>query len=130
MAGVGAIELKEVEPARLALSPGDTVYVPAGVPSRLVPDGEMLVVRLKAEPPPTRPRAREAVAWYCAACGALVHAREVTEAVVQDGYWAAVQAFNGDEALRRCPACAAVHPPAELGDIAWPQVAAAIRAEE
>src|SRR5262245_42823460 len=32
MAGVGHIEFREIEPAILSLSPGDTVYVPAGVP--------------------------------------------------------------------------------------------------
>jgi 3-hydroxyanthranilate 3,4-dioxygenase len=125
MAGEGTIEFKEIEPARMRLSVGDTVYVPAGVPSRLLPDGENLVVRLKAEPP-----AREAVAWYCEGCGELVHARALEGRIVQDEYWAAVQAFNADAALRVCPGCATVHPPAELGDIAWPAVAAAIRAED
>jgi hypothetical protein len=125
MAGEGAIELKEIDPPRMRLGPGDTVYIPAGVPSRLVPDGENLVVRLKAEPPP-----REAVAWYCGSCGELVHAREIAGDAVQAGYWDAVAAFNGDASLRTCAACHAVHPPADLGDIAWPAVAAALRAEE
>jgi hypothetical protein len=46
--------------------------------------------------------------------------------VVQDAYLAAVLAFNAS--ARVCPACAQVHPPAELGDIAWAETAAAIRA--
>src|SRR5207237_3246410 len=49
MAGEGEILFAERDPARMALSPGDTVYIPAGVPSRLVPRGENLQVRLKAE---------------------------------------------------------------------------------
>jgi 3-hydroxyanthranilate 3,4-dioxygenase len=125
MAGEGTIEFREIEPARMRLAPGDTVYIPAGVPSRVVPDGENVQVRLKAEPP-----AREAVAWYCGGCGALVHAEEFDGATVQERYWAAVQAFNADAARRTCAACGAVHPAAELGDIAWPAVAAALRAEE
>lgn len=125
MAGEGAIEFKEIDPPRMRLGPGDTVYIPAGVPSRLVPDGENLQVRLKAEP-----AVREAVAWYCAGCGGLVHSEELAAGIAQDEYWRAVQAFNGDVALRTCKACGSVHPPAPLGDIAWPAVAAAIRADD
>ncbi len=109
----------------MALVPGDTVYIPAGVPSRILPRGEIIQVRLKAEPP-----AREAVAWYCDRCGALVHAVELAGAVVQQGYWDAVAAFNADPARRACRDCGEAHPPADLGDIAWPEVAAALRAEE
>ena len=64
MAGTGEIWFRDIEPARLLLEPGDTVYIPACVPSRLVPHGENVQIRLKAEP-----AVREAVAWYCA-CGA------------------------------------------------------------
>jgi 3-hydroxyanthranilate 3,4-dioxygenase len=123
MAGEGEIRFKEIAPESMTLSPGETVYIPAGVPSQVCPRGENLQIRLKAEPP-----GREAVAWYCG-CGELVHAREVIERPLQAGYWAAVQAFNADPALRTCRACGAVHPQAALGDIAWPDVAAAIAAE-
>ena len=124
MAGQGAIELRDTEPGRMELVPGDAVYIPAGVPSRLVPSGEALQIRLKAEP-----RGREAVAWYCDGCGALVHAHELADGIVQEQYWSAVARFNGDEALRTCAGCGAVHAPVDLGDIAWPEVAAALRAE-
>ena len=68
MAGEGEIAFAESDLRAMRLEPGDTVYIPAGVPSRLTPHGENLQVRLKAEP-----AVREAVAWYCARCGALVH---------------------------------------------------------
>jgi 3-hydroxyanthranilate 3,4-dioxygenase len=123
MSGEGELEMRETDVARMHLSPGDTVYIPAGVPSRVVPRGENLQIRLKAEPP-----GREAVAWYCAGCGALVHTRELGAGIVQQQYWDAVHAFNADAALRTCAACGAVHPPADLGDIAWPAVAEALRA--
>ena len=120
MAGRGEIRFRDSDPEVLVLEPGDTVYVPACVPSQLVPYGETVQVRLKAEP-----GVREAVAWYCA-CSALVAATEIAPGVVQAGYLAAVHAFNASP--RVCPACRQVHPAAELGDIAWSETAAAIRA--
>lgn len=124
MAGQGEIQFRDLEPARMRLVPGDTVYIPAGVPSRIIPDGEVLQIRLKAEPP-----AREAVAWYCQRCDALVHTSEGTESIVQEAWWRAVQAFNADAKLRTCAQCQTIHPPAELTDIAWPDVAAALRSD-
>jgi hypothetical protein len=123
LAGQARLELRETEVTTMALVPGDTVYIPAGVPSRLVPDGEALDLRLKAEPP-----AAEAVAWYCR-CGARIAAREIDAPVVQAGWWRAVHEFNGDAQLRTCARCGEVHAPVALGDIAWPDVAAAIAAD-
>ena len=125
MAGEGEIVFAERDPAHMPLIPGDTVYIPAGVPSRLLPSGENLQIRLKAEP-----AVREAVAWYCAHCGALVHSEELPAGgIPQEGYWEAVRAFNADTSARTCGGCGTIHPPAELGDVAWPEVAAALRAE-
>jgi hypothetical protein len=124
MAGHGVIHFRDIEPARMSLEPGDSVYIPACVPSRIIPDGEILQIRLKAEPP-----SQEGVAWYCGACAALVHGVELDDAIVQRGWSRAVAAFNADVALRTC-GCGAVHPPVELGDIAWPAVAAAIEADD
>jgi hypothetical protein len=120
MAGHGEIQFRDIEPAVMQLEPGDTVYIPACVPSRLVPHGENVQIRLKAEPP-----VREAVAWYCA-CGAIVQSIEIVPGIVQDAYLAAVQAFNAG--TRTCRACSRVHALAELGDIAWTETAAALRA--
>jgi len=124
MAGQGELRFADdVEPSTMRLAPGDSVYIPAGVPSRVVPDGEVVQLRLKAEPP-----AKEAVAWYCAACRALVHGVELDDAVVQRGWARAVAEFNADDKLRTC-GCGVVHPRAELGDTAWLDVAAAIEAD-
>jgi 3-hydroxyanthranilate 3,4-dioxygenase len=71
---------------------------------------------------------REAVAWYCPECGEQVHALEFSAAAPQRQYWQAVCAFNADQTVRTCAACGAVHPPVELGDIAWLEVAAALEA--
>ena len=124
MAGQGHIYFVGIEPEHMALIPGDTVYIPAGVPNRVSPDGENLQIRLKAEPP-----SREAVVWYCPKCAAELHSKEIAAGIVQDQYWSAVQAFNAELALRTCKECKAVHPPVDLGDIAWPEVAKAIREE-
>ena len=121
MAGRGEIRFREIEPAMLALEPGDTVYIPACVPSQLVPYGENIQIRLKAEP-----AVREAVAWYCE-CSALIHSIEIA-APFHDAYLAAVHAFNAS--ARTCAACARVHPIVELGDIAWAETAAALRQSE
>ncbi len=117
MAGRGRLELRGH--ADHALEPGDTIYIPARTPSRLVPDGELVQVRLEQEPP-----ARAALAWFCT-CNARVHVAELS-GLRQRAAWAAVHAFNADPALRTCGACHAVHPVVDLGDIAWPAVADAI----
>ena len=117
MSGTGRIELVGAE--AMSLAPGDAVYVPACMPSRLFPDGENVQIRLKAEP-----GVREAVAWFCA-CGARVHSIDIAPGViVQAAYLAAVRAFNASP--RACPSCARVHPIAELGDIAWAETAKAL----
>ena len=103
----------------MSLEPGDLVYIPACVPSRLVPDGEVVQLRLKAEP-----GVREAVAWFCA-CGARVHSIDIAPGIVQEAYLAAVHAFNAMD--RTCPSCGVVHALAELGDIAWAETAAALK---
>jgi hypothetical protein len=124
MAGTAEIQFRELDTASMCLVPGDTVYLPAGVPSRIVPQGEVVQIRLKGQPP-----LREAIAWYCECCGELVHAHEFSDPIPQRQYWQTVTAFNADAALRTCGACGAVHPAVDLGDIAWPQVVEALEAE-
>jgi hypothetical protein len=116
MAGRGAIEFRgEV----MTLEPGDTIYIPACMPSRLVPDGENVQIRLKVEP-----AVREAVAWYCE-CGELVASIDIAPGIVQAAYLAAVRAFN---ASTRACSCGRIHPEADLGDTKWAEVAAALSA--
>ena len=61
-----------------------------------MPQGEVVQIRLKGQPP-----LREAVAWYCLACGELVHAHEFVDAIPQRQYWRAVHEFNADDASAR-----------------------------
>ncbi len=62
----------------MGVAPGDVVYVPARIPARIVPHGELLQVRLKGDPPFT-----EAAAWYCDTCDAFMHRVEFTSDVPQ-----------------------------------------------
>jgi 3-hydroxyanthranilate 3,4-dioxygenase len=123
MAGRAEIRFQDIRMDPMCVVPGDTVYLPAGIPSRIIPLGESIQVRLKGRPP-----LREAVAWYCPDCGERVHAHEFSAEAPQRQYWQAVRTFNADAVLRTCAACGTVHPPVELGDIAWLEVAAALEA--
>jgi 3-hydroxyanthranilate 3,4-dioxygenase len=118
MSGEGEVRFKDAARTTLALGPGDVVYMPARTPSRIIPDGELVQIRLKSVPPFT-----EAVAWYCERCDELMHSQEFTAEVPQRSYWNAVTAFNSDVALRTCRSCGQVHAEADIGDISWDTVA-------
>jgi mannose-6-phosphate isomerase-like protein (cupin superfamily) len=118
MSGAGQVGFKDAARTTMTLGPGDVVYMPARTPSRIVPDGELVQVRLKSVPPFT-----EAVAWYCDRCDVLMHREEFTADVPQRAYWEAVARYNSDVALRTCGSCGHVHDPADMGDISWDTVA-------
>jgi mannose-6-phosphate isomerase-like protein (cupin superfamily) len=118
MSGEGTVSFQDADRTTMSLGPGDVVYLPARTPSRIIPDGELVSIRLKSVPPFT-----EAVAWYCDGCGELMHSREFTAEVPQRAYWNAVTAYNSDGALRTCRSCGHVHAEAEIGDISWDTVA-------
>jgi len=96
MAGRGRIEFRDEV---MTLEPGDTIYIPACMPSRLVPEGENVQLRLKVEP-----AVREAVAWYCE-CGELVASIDIAPGIVQAAYLAAVRAFNASTAFAGSTTC-------------------------
>jgi 3-hydroxyanthranilate 3,4-dioxygenase len=123
MSGDGEIRFKDPARTVLVVSPGDVAYLPARIPARIIPHGELLQVRLKGNPPFT-----EAAAWYCDACDAFMHRAEFTSKIPQRSYWDAVTTYNTDARYRTCPACGHVHDKAELGDIAWDAVADALEA--
>jgi hypothetical protein len=110
LAGEGELWLKGREPERM--------------PSRVVTQTPSLQVRFKAETP-----GREAVVWYCSRCDSIVDWRSIDtgQEIPQEAYWEATQAFNDDAERRTCRQCDVVHLAVELGDIAWPAVAQAIR---
>jgi hypothetical protein len=127
LAGQARLELVGASPDVMPLELGDMVYIPAGLPSRIVPLTPTVQVKYKASPP-----GWEAAAWYCPSCRTELFRREfdATEILPQDGYWQACQEFNADAAARTCVQCGAVHPPADLSGIRWPEVAEQIRASD
>src|SRR5258706_13484576 len=71
IAGRATLHL-EYSPVRYhRLEVGDVAYVPAGTPTRLVPDGVSVNIRYK----PLH-AGLEAVAWFCDTCGHEVHRDE------------------------------------------------------
>jgi hypothetical protein len=115
----------EYSPVRYhRLEPGDVVYVPAGTPTRLVPDDESVNLRYKALHP-----GYEGVGWFCEDCGRELHRVEFDGdcSIPQEEYWKACEAFNSDPALRRCGECGAEHTLVDLSGIRWLEVAEAIR---
>ena len=126
LSGSATIELPGASPDAAEMEVGDAVYIPAGQASRVVPRGETVQLRFKAEP-----SGWEAALWLCARCGAEIFRREIdtTASPAQEGYWGACEEFNGEASRRTCGSCAAVHPPAELSDIRWLEVAAQLRDE-
>ncbi len=121
MSGDGEVRFHDAERTVLRIGPGDVVYLPARLPSRIVPRTQLVQIRIKDVPPFT-----EAVAWFCESCGALVHRAEFTAEVPQRHYWDASAAFNADSVFRTCRACGAVSEPVDMSDFAWADVAEAL----
>ena len=124
MSGQGRVEFPEGPVRYHLVVPGDFVYVPSGTPHRIVPEGECVQLRYKAEHP-----GLEAVAWYCQGCGAEI-AREVWDTAVeipQEGYLRACREFNADAARRSCASCGQMHDHVDLSPYGWEVVAVEVR---
>jgi 3-hydroxyanthranilate 3,4-dioxygenase len=121
--GRGRVEFREANVHYFELACGDFIYLPARTPSRIVPETPCLQLIYRAEP-----WGQETALWYCSGCDTELHriALDGTEGLLQRAYWAACQTFSADPAVRTCARCAAIHPPLDLTDIRWPEVAAAL----
>ena len=126
MSGDGHVEYKDASVLRHSYEVGDHLYVPAGVPHRIIPKSESIQYRYKL--PETE---LEGVAWYCEGCGAALY-REVWEIAAempQEAYLRIASAFNADPKQRTCGACAAVHPTIDLAPFRWSELARELKAE-
>jgi len=127
MSGEGRVEYHDASVNRHSYEVGDHLYVPAGVPHRIVPASESIIYRYKL--PETE---LEGLAWYCESCGTELY-REVFELsaeLPQEAYPRIVRAFNADVARRTCKSCGAVHPEIELAPFRWSEVAKELKAED
>jgi 3-hydroxyanthranilate 3,4-dioxygenase len=124
MSGTATLSLKHADVVNFRLIPGDFVYVPGGVPHRLIPNDVSINHRYKAE------RAGlEGVAWYCIKCGEELH-RDVwdtEEELPQEGYARSTARFNAEASLRKCESCGSEHPPLDLAPFRWISVAKELR---
>jgi 3-hydroxyanthranilate 3,4-dioxygenase len=124
LSGRCRIEFKDCEYNYMQLEPGDAVYLPAGIPNHLLPDGECLQLRFKAEPP-----GHEEISFYCQRCNHLVYNKsfDAGEEIAQQVYWETCQEYNRNQAIRTCQNCGEVSAPVDLTGIVWPQVVENIR---
>jgi len=127
ISGKGRVEFKDTCINHYPLAAGDYIYVPAGAPHRLVPDGENVTVRYKAQN-----AGLEGVAWFCDKCSNELF-REVwdtEETVSHESYLRLTKKFSNDSELRTCDECGDVHEPVDLGPYRWESVAKEIREEQ
>lgn len=108
------------------LEPGDFVYVPGGMPHRILVGEEGIHVRYKA-----RESGLEAVAWYCKNCGAKLDEQVWDTAVTlpQEGYEDACQSFNSQIDRRTCTECGSTHDVVDLTAFRWKAVAQMLHAD-
>jgi len=126
LSGSGHVEYKDAAVLRHSYAVGDHLYVPAGVPHRIVPASETIQYRYKL------PESElEAVAWYCEHCGNELY-REVFELkteLAQEAYLRIARSFNADAKRRTCGTCRAIHPTLDLSLFRWDEVARLLREE-
>jgi 3-hydroxyanthranilate 3,4-dioxygenase len=126
MSGEGHVEYKDASVVRHSYEIGDHLYVPAGVPHRIVPDSESIHYRYKLSETEL-----EGIAFYCEGCGKELH-REVWEIAAelpQEAYLRITRAFNADSKLRSCAACGTVHPEIDLAPYRWSDIARELKEE-
>jgi hypothetical protein len=126
LSGAGHVEYKDASVLRHAYEVGDHLYVPAGVPHRVVPSAETIQYRYKL------PESElEGVAWYCEQCGHELYREiwEIAAEIPQAAYLRISRGFNADESRRTCKSCGAVHPSIDLAPYRWAQITAELHAE-
>jgi 3-hydroxyanthranilate 3,4-dioxygenase len=127
MVGYGQVDFHGANVLWEPLQPGDFVYVPAGIPARIVPAGELLTLRLTADA-----RAAQGCAWFCEQCGDELFSFTWDAAAVtsQEGFLAATAAYQGEAARRECQRCSTRAPDLDLAGFRWGELAAARRGAE
>jgi 3-hydroxyanthranilate 3,4-dioxygenase len=100
--------MEDGRPRDMPIRAGDVFLLPPHVrhsPQRPVPGSVGLVIEYR------RPEGmRDGFEWYCLQCHALVHRVDVQLVSIVRDLPPLFEQFYGDEKLRRCPACGAIHP--------------------
>jgi 3-hydroxyanthranilate 3,4-dioxygenase len=127
MSGEGRVEYKGASVNRHAYELGDHLYVPAGVPHRIVPTSESILYRYKLPESEV-----EGLAWFCDGCGAEIYreAFDLGAELPQEAYDRICRGFNADAARRACKSCGTVHPPIDLTPYRWAEVAKELKQEQ
>lgn len=126
MAGTGRVEFAEGSVRWFDYALGDVVYVPAGMPHRIVPGEVSVHHRFKL------PESElEGVAFCCEGCGHELHRRlwSLADELPQEGYLRGCQEFNEDAGRRKCTRCGDERPPVDLDGYRWQEIARAQRAQ-
>ena len=127
ISGKGRVDFMDTCIRHYPLVAGDYIYVPAGAPHRLIPDGENVTVRYKAQN-----AGLEGVAWYCNKCSNELF-REVwdtAETISHEAYLRLTEKFSENLELRTCDECGDIHDPVDLGPYHWESVAEEVREEQ
>jgi hypothetical protein len=125
LAGEAVVAFRHASVRALRVVPGEVVYVPAGLPHRVLPCTRSLQLRYAASHTHV-----ERASWSCAGCGAELSstAWDTGAALRQQGLAVALEAYAASAAGRPCPACGTLAPLVEPGAQRWDDVARALRA--
>ncbi len=126
MSGSGRLFFKHSNMKYQDLKTGDWIYIPAGTPTRFVPDAPSVQYRMRARRP-----GLEAVAFYADDAEGkelFRHTWDADEAISQEEYLKACERFNGSEELRTDPDTGKTLDPIDLSNFAWSDVAEKIKA--
>lgn len=125
LSGEGQVEFKDSSVNYHTYETGDFIYVPAGTPTRILPDKRSVQYRYKGAE-----AGLEAVAWYCEKCGRQLF-REVwdtAEEISQAAYQRITEKFNAATLRRKCKGCGKVHPKVDTKKLRWKKIAEEIEA--
>jgi mannose-6-phosphate isomerase-like protein (cupin superfamily) len=126
LSGAGHVEYKDASVLSHSYAVGDHLYVPAGVPHRILPASETIQYRYKL------PESElEGVAWYCEDCGNELYREiwELKDELAQEAYLRIARAFSADAKRRCCGKCGAVHHALDLSPFRWEEVARLLKEE-
>jgi hypothetical protein len=117
ISGHSVVHLRQSNVLNYSMGQGDHVYMPAGTPHRIVPDGEGVLIRYITNEPATR-----AALFACEECGTEIYRLEWQQEVADDSvpiYSEICRRFNDDEERRTCPECRSVAASVSLETLGW-----------